>query len=413
MLIGMGNKSSNGLYIKKKLFIGSGKPFNFTEYVQNNEGNRERWNKGFQSQLLHETFSIAYTLYLGENEEVYALCPKVVCVVLKKTNLGCFHRTAHRIDLLKLFICARKLHKRQNFCSLETFFPGDGLFISYCISKILKIPLIAQCQGDYDLSSFDDSGKEKSLLQIFNTILDKLMFSIFLKQSNLVLGYNDHCASFAICNGAHPKKVRRVRIQSFIEEFQKIEPVELELLNTLNGKKIIFLWSRLSREKKLLRALDALEIVLKTSKDICLLIAGSGPLDLQIKDQFNELKDQVFFLGHIDRKYIKSYILRANANIVPLGGHALVDAGLCNKPVVAFNLEWHTEVITDKESGILVDYPNVKDFVKGIIYLLNEPESSKKMGVKFGKRIRFLFDKKKVTQREIDVFNEFHRVHQK
>ena len=41
------------------------------------------------------------------------------------------------------------------------------------------------------------------------------------------------------------------------------------------------------------------------------------------------------------------------------------ECGLFNKPVVSFDWEWHTEVITDKELGILVYYPNVKDFVEG------------------------------------------------
>lgn len=392
---------------RKKIFIASGLSYKYPKEKKDNIVFKERWNKGFQSQLLHEGFDFAYTIYIGDKHEIYKLCPRVICIVLKKFHVPYFKRLSNFINEQKMIFCGHYIHKTRDICAVETFFPGDGLVISYYLSKITNLPIIAQCQGDYDLSSYNDSLQEKTFRQIISTITDKLVFHIFLKQTSLVLGYSDHCASFVICNGAHPKKVRRLRIRSFIEDFQKTNNLDSPEPKNCPHKKKIFLWSRFSPEKKLNFALMAVINVLKKHQDTHCYIAGYGPLDNELKSRMHEVQNQVTFLGNLERPLIKTYISNADVNLVPLGGHALIEAGLCKKPVVAFNWEWHTEMITHMESSILVDYPNTEKFEEAILYLIKNPEESTKMGIKLFNRVVSLFDEDLISKREKDIFQEF------
>jgi len=400
-------ESSGDKKSRKKIFIASGSPYRYPKEKEEDLLFKERWNKGFQSQLLHESFDFVYTIYIGDRQEIYKLCPRVICIVLKRCQIPYFRRLSSFINEQKIIFCGHHIHKTRKICAVETFFPGDRLVSSYYLSKVSNLALIAQCQGDYDLASYHDSLEEKTFRQIINTIIDKFVFHIFLKQASLVLGYNDHCASFAICNGAHPKKVRRLRIRSFLEDFQKLNCVESSELKNRPHKKKIFLWSRFAPEKKLNFACRSVTNILKQHKDVHFYIAGSGSLDRALKSQMHEVQNQVTFLGDIERALIKTYILNSEVNLVPLGGHALLEAGLCKKPVVAFNWEWHTEVITHMESSILVEYPNTHKFEEAILYLMENPEESNKMGEQLFKRVVSLFDEDLVSKREKHVFQEF------
>lgn len=395
--------------LKKKIFIASGSPFKYPEDKRGDFLFKERWNNGFRTQILHESFNLSYTIYIGDKFQIYKLCPNIVCIVLKRKKIPLLRRVSKFINDLNIFICANNLYKSRDIFAIETFFPGDSLAVTYHISKALDLPLIAACQGDYDLASFNDSLEEKTIRQIINTIFNKFFFHIFFKQSSLVLGYNDHCASFTICNGAHPKKVRRLRIRPFINDFQKLENIDIPDFGLLNHKKKIFLWSRFSPEKKLYFALDAVKRILKNNENIHFFVAGYGSLDRDLIAHMNDVQDQITFLGNLDRVSIKTYISNVDVNLVPLGGHALIEAGLCKKSVVAFNWEWHTEAITHMKSGILVDYPNIDDLERAILYLLNKPDKSKEMGENLYNRITYLFNEENLIEREKEIFQEFHK----
>lgn len=394
---------------RKKIFLCSGSAYQFPAEHKNDSFFKNRWNKGFRSQLLHETFDITYALYFGEKNAAYKLCSGVITIIVGKVNLGPFKKISGFCNLIKSLCYSISIHKKKKLCAIETFFPGSRLIESIFFSQITHLPLIAQCQGDSDLSSFEDSMQKESIKRLLRQWMYKSIYSLFLRQASLVLGYNDHCASFSIINGAHPNKVRRCRIHSFIKDFQLIETLDVQHLEgVVQGKKVLFLWGRLEVENKLYYALEAIKQILKETQDIVLLIAGSGSLMGSFKVQMSDVADRVFFLGQVDRRKIKSYIINADVNISPLGGHTLVEAGLCSKPVVVFNFEWHTEVITNMESGILVDYPNIADFKQAVLFLLNNPKRSSEMGIKFNKRIVNLFDDDIVRERERKIFQDFY-----
>ena len=100
---------------------------------------------------MHEAFDLAYAIYIGNKHEIYKICPRVICVVLKKIHIPHFIRLSNFIDEIKVIFCGRNIYKTRNCCAVKTFFPGDGLVTSYYLNKISNLPIIVQCQGDYDL----------------------------------------------------------------------------------------------------------------------------------------------------------------------------------------------------------------------------------------------------------------------
>lgn len=394
---------------KISLFLASGSPYRYPKDKINDLTTKLIWNKGFRSQLLHPGYALTCALYLGQKNEVYKLCPGIIVVSIKKIQTTRFRRVGAALDSIRLFLVILEMHKKKKFYSLETFLPGDRLLLSSFISKFLRLPLVVQCQGDYDLSSFDENLEKETNMKMVLRLMNKAVFSFVLRQATLVLGYSDHCASFLICNGAAPHKVRRCRVYSFIEDFDAMEVIQKESLPFFPKRgPVLFLWGRLAPEKKFYFALEALKKILAEHQDIQLLIAGDGPLLNDFLAQTQNFKNRITLLGHVPRNHIKSYIMHATANIVPLGGHAVIEAGMCKKPVVGFNWEWHGEVITHGKSGILVDYPNLDDLKTSIIYLLENLTKAVEMGQNFHARVVDLFNYDAVHSRHVKIWDEFH-----
>ena len=394
---------------KNLLFICSGSPYRYPIEHINDHSLRESWRKGFRSQLLHPLFfDRSYALYLGERNEIYKLCSGVIVVVIKKSNFKFFPKLSSFINSIKIFMKSRQLHKRLKFTAVETYLPGSRLLTTRFISKRLSIPMVVQCQGDFDLSSFEDSNVRDSIKKFIGRHLQKFIFSLAFQQADLVLAYSDHCASFSICNGASPDKVRRLRIHSFLEHFEHTPLMDQTAIKGLDSSSpMVFLWCRLAPENKLNYSLEAMKLLLEKRPDVRFLIAGDGVMRNELESRYLDLKEKIVFLGHINRDILKSYIHFSDVCLAPIAGHSLVEAGVCKKAVVAFNWEWHTEAITHMQSGLLVDYPNINKFSESILYLLDNKEHALSMGDKLYKRVKFLFNEERVCKREAEIWDEF------
>jgi glycosyltransferase involved in cell wall biosynthesis len=71
-----------------------------------------------------------------------------------------------------------------------------------------------------------------------------------------------------------------------------------------------------------------------------------------------------------------------------------LEAMACGKPVVATNCGGITEVVVDRETGILVDIDNVEKLAAAIIDLLSRPDRGASLGRRGRKRVETLFDKR-------------------
>ncbi len=108
-----------------------------------------------------------------------------------------------------------------------------------------------------------------------------------------------------------------------------------------------------------------------------LIIGGTGSLEESLKEQANDLNqsNQVTFLGNITDKegffnLIDVFALPSRFEGFPL---VLLEAGICNKPVVATAVSGTPEIIIDCDTGFLVDKDDAHQLADALRKLTNEP----------------------------------------
>lgn len=126
--------------------------------------------------------------------------------------------------------------------------------------------------------------------------------------------------------------------------------------------KIIFFMGRLVREKGVQVLLEAAPLILAADPDVRFLIAGTGPMEHQLKQQAYALGlgDRVQFLGHVNDKQRNEILQQTTLAVFPSlyepFGIVVLEAMAAGVPVVVSDVGGMGEIVDHGVSGLKV-YP--------------------------------------------------------
>jgi len=352
-------------------------------------------NKGIMNHL----YQLNYDAYFFKYYEAHIFCDKTKKFILKNNitviefgknrykllnRLG-FKFTDHILNEIKTTFELKELAIKQNIdiiLSQEPYFNGIRALI---IRAITKKPYIENVICDYDLS-FKSTGKPAYPKLKYRKI-EKIIERIVFKNADLVFGGNDHLTEYAIRNGANKNRTFTVRDIGIGEKhflpLNERKNIKEEL--NLVSKKAILYCGRLHKEKYVEDVIRAFEIVSKEVPDSVLLLAGDGEQREYLEEIIKSLNlKNVIFLGFKPQEYIFNLMYSVDLIVSPLTGSSLVEAALSSTPIVAYDVEWHSELIKDGKTGRLVKFRDYEEMANAMIEILNNP------GLNYGENARKL-----------------------
>jgi glycosyltransferase involved in cell wall biosynthesis len=92
------------------------------------------------------------------------------------------------------------------------------------------------------------------------------------------------------------------------------------------------------------------------------------------------LDGSLFLLGNRGQRWIASLLAEADVVVAPMMGRALVEAALSATPIVAYDVDWHGELITDGETGVLVPFGDREAMAGAVLRLLANPGRAAELG---------------------------------
>lgn len=160
---------------------------------------------------------------------------------------------------------------------------------------------------------------------------------------------------------------------------------------TRNSHELVFV-GRLVEKKGLRVLLEAMPAVLARHPEVRLTVAGSGPLERDLRRQARALgiTDRVDFLGMVAQSELPALYRRATLFVAPFRvarsgdqeglGLVLVEALGCGCPVIASDLPAVREVIVDQRFGLLVDALDSVVLAAAVDRLLADPALRERLG---------------------------------
>ena len=229
-----------------------------------------------------------------------------------------------------------------------------------------------------------------SLSSFGNYVLE---YPLHYFQIRTCLANSDHvvACSFAALNEFKATfKILRMSKVSVIHNainFDEIENVKSnpENRNGQSGLSICF-GGRLFWLKGITYLLKAFEILRRDFKDLDLKICGKGPEEHRIRRFISNtgLKNNVHLQGHVPHKNLIAEIKKSDIVVLPSLYEAqpmlALEAMACKKPLVAFDLPFARELITNGHNGLLAEAYDVKDLSDKIRLILSDGKLRWKIG---------------------------------
>jgi glycosyltransferase involved in cell wall biosynthesis len=228
-----------------------------------------------------------------------------------------------------------------------------------------------------------------------------------LKRADLITCDAEHIQKPLIQLGANPKKISLI---CFGTDTQKFKPRQRdknlrEALGILDSPAIISL-RRLSQIYDIESLIAAIPIVLKEFSGVKFVIAGTGPLEVKLKELAKSLGvwDSVKFVGWIPNddelsRYLASVDVYVSTSLSDAGlAASTAEAMACGLPVVITDFGDNRKWIEDGVNGFIVPLKNPKALAEKIIYLLKNKDAR----MVFGMRNRKIIEERNNYYKEME-----------
>lgn len=159
---------------------------------------------------------------------------------------------------------------------------------------------------------------------------------------------------------------------------------------------------RISSHKGVHLLIEAFNLVRREIPGAKLLIVGKHTFPCYSKKLREMADDSIIFTGYVPDEEIPYYYaacdVYATATMWEGFNLPLAEAQACGKPVVAFHIGPHPEVVKDGETGFLIPHRDTSALAKAIINLLGNDKLRQDMGENAYKVVRGMFSRGGITK---------------
>lgn len=233
-----------------------------------------------------------------------------------------------------------------------------------------------------------------------------LLATAMLTRAKRVLCIRPSLVPGVVRAGASEQKIRIFTHGIDLQPFRRPPPGHDPLLTS--GRRMVFFAGRLSRENYID---DVFEVGRRLAKrgDVTVVMAGAGPEEKRLLDQLASepaLGLAIQMLGFLPRDRVLELRKMAAVNLAPMGGFSLIEACASGRPTVAYDVEWHSELIENRRSGFLVPEHSVDLLVAAINELLDDEALANSIGIAGRERAFALHDLTSVSRKRADLYEQ-------
>jgi glycosyltransferase involved in cell wall biosynthesis len=304
----------------------------------------------------------------------------------KVPKVHMFHLPFSIYQVLQLFFCSQiiirlvNLNKKERISVIHSQDTHHGALASIIAGALLNVPVIVHAHETYAyLSGLNPLSKGVQLL----------VHRLVMKHSARIIAVSRTLSQLLVTGfGASPSRVKVAAIGINVGRFRSRIGKNLEARNLLGIDKDAFVVGyigRLSIEKNvksLIRAVDDLMVSGEVENTI-LLVIGDGPEKKKLEELSKGLtiKHRILFAGY--RTDVPDIIQAIDVLALPSLTEAcptvVLEAKAAGKATISSDISTIREIISDEETGLLVNPIKIEEIKEAILKLYNYPELRKKL----------------------------------
>lgn len=264
---------------------------------------------------------------------------------------------------------------------------GDPFYLGVLglvLARLNRRPLIVRVNCNYDKAYADGFLAHPRLLR--RRWVEKALARFVLKRADLVAPGSRDNLEYALANGATPERSTIWSYGTWIDPLHfSVEPEDRPSVRAelgLGEEPLMVLVSRLEAPKHPEDVVRVLAAGRTRNPELAALLVGGGSMQPELEDLARRLGvlDGLHIVGYRDQPWLAAALSSANVVVSPITGRALVEACLSGTPVVAYDVEWQSEIIQTGETGVLVPYRDVEAMAAKVCDLLDDRELATTLG---------------------------------
>lgn len=265
-------------------------------------------------------------------------------------------------------------------------------FYGYWATRTTYTPIVATCHNW--------PGQTTALRLYY--IGDRLI----LRQFDHIAAVSQTLVSRLEKSGIKPQQISLIENAIDPTPFLSAQSLRIEHHET---QKVIGVVGRLEKQKGFHFFLQAAHHILQSFPNTLFLIAGDGPERAALENQTRGLgiAENVVFLGQVTQmaEVYASMDIFALPSLNEGMPMVVIEAMAAGKPVVASRVGAIPEVVTEEETGLLVEPGNVPALQAAFQYLLENPTLCSKWGLQGRERVVNHFSSVQMGRKYLDVYS--------
>lgn len=286
------------------------------------------------------------------------------------------------IHLMRLIRRVQGLIRNERIDLVRSTDPYWAGLIGWSVTRIMRRPFCVSIHADYD-KRYELAGPAGAPVIFGSRKIAKRLQGFVIRQADRVMPIRESLGEKAILDGASPETVRVIPHGIDSEVFRGDPSHDVRsLFGISEDKKILSFAGRLSRENYVG---DVIELArnLNHRRDFIIVMAGDGPeaerLRALVTSEPN-ISRLIRLVGFQPHDIVIDLLRVSTACLCLMGGFSLIEACFAGRPVVSYDVEWHSELVKNNQTGCLVAEKDVDRLVQAVNYLLDHTEEASRMG---------------------------------
>jgi glycosyltransferase involved in cell wall biosynthesis len=313
-----------------------------------------------------------------------------------------------QIDLMRLLLAIIREQDIRIVRAEDAHYNG---LLALGVSRFKKLPLMIGVWGNP--GAVRKVTGVPIMPRLFRKVwVEELVERFVLRRADRVMAQNEDNRGFVVASGAPREKTEIFRIGNLLHEAHFTDPAargdghaDLAALGVA-GEHTLLTISRLQKLKLVDHVLHAVKTLKDRGRRVVALFVGEGPYRPEMEALAAELgiADQVLFCGNREQLWLARVIPAVSMVVSPLTGRALAEAALGGAPTVAYDIDWHSELVTTGETGELVPYLDHDAMADAIASILDDPERARRMGAALRAKAAEMLDPATADQAQIAAY---------
>jgi glycosyltransferase involved in cell wall biosynthesis len=308
-------------------------------------------------------------------------------------------RLAFPVRALGLIRCVTGLVRREHIDVIRATDPYLMGLLGWVVARLTGRPFCVSVHADYE-KNFELTPQQG--IKRFLRTISRWCPGFVFKRADLVLPVREHLAEWARRRGANPEKIRTIFHGIPLGDFQLSEnhAAIRRSLSIPEHARIVSFAGRLSRYNYVYDVIAVAKRVISAKQDVVFVMMGDGEERASLEALSSASPEDAASIRLVGFRSLQDVAALRSASAVSLclmGGFSLIEACAAGSAVVTYDVDWHSEVISDEVTGLLVREGNLDDLEAAVTRLLDDETLAHRLGAHARAFVEANYDERKTS----------------